>query len=215
MLAVLDSDDMFDPRKLECVAPLAIEYGLASTEILFLLDPTGELLPNHNRRYADPLLTFEQALFAHTHTYSTLAWDRRLDGALLTEITRMEDTVLMASCFARVDRMFHVPVPLHHYYHRQGSLCNEGDAAAKFIRACELILERLDCGQLDVGKSSVNRTLAAFIARQLKLENAFEAGLAAGVYPSYQDFLARSHEARTDFDIPRVRAVGRVGRATP
>jgi glycosyltransferase involved in cell wall biosynthesis len=200
VLAVLDSDDTFDPYKLEWVAPLALKYGLASSEILFLRDPTGEQLPNHNRRYTNVLLTFQQALFAHTHTYSTLVWDRELDVRYATDINRMEDTVLMASCFARVERLFHVPAPLHHYYHRQGSLCNEADAAETFIRACTQILDRLDRGELDVGDDAVNRTLAAFIARQLVMESAFEEGLAAGVYETYQDFLARSPEARTELE---------------
>ena len=198
VLAALDSDDTFDTHKLEWIAPLAVEHGLASSEILFLRDPTGEELPNHNRRYDTPLLDFESALFAHTHTYSCLVWDHKLDVRYSPEIRRMEDTVFMASCFAKVDRLFHVPVPLHHYYHREGSLCNEANAATHFIAACQLILDRIANGRLDLGNARVNYTLAAFIDRQLWLETSFETGLATGLYATYQEFLARSPEAASD-----------------
>ena len=200
VLATLDSDDTFHERKLEWMVPLALEHGLASSEILFLEDPTGALLPNHNRKFAGPLLSFEQALFAHVHTYSCLVWDRRIPARYATDIQRMEDTVFMASLFGSVEHLYHVPARLHHYYHRRGSLCNEADAASHFIRACNQILERLRRGELDFRDRAVSRTLTLFIERQLFLEQAFEAGLAAAVYSDYQDFLARSPEGATDLD---------------
>ncbi len=196
VIALLDADDTFAPEKLALMVPLARKFGLVSSAIHFLEDPTGRPLVNHNRRFDHELLDYEQALFAHLHTYTLLVYDReRIPNRYDPNISRMEDLVFLSGCFDFVDRIYHVPVELHHYYHRRDSLCNEANAASRFISACHEILARLDRGELGVRKLGTRRLLEAFIARQLRLEHRFEAALAAKLCTDFQEFLGRSGEA--------------------
>jgi len=196
IIALLDADDTFVPEKLELMVPLARSEALVSSDILFVDDPSGKVLTNHNRRFGDRRLGLEQALFANLHTYVVLVFDRRAVPARFDpRISLMADLVFLSSCFESVDHVYHMPLALHHYHHRGDSLCNQAGASKRFISECHTILDHLEDGTLGMTKQSVRAILQAFIERQLHLEHRFEAALAARQCQDYQEFLSRSPDA--------------------
>ena len=190
-IATLDADDLFLPRRLEVLAPLAREYGVTTDNPAVVDDETGALL--------------YQAFDSHDHTGNigiTALLDlttplfpvvrRDLAMSQLEGITHGDDVIANLRLIDRAGSMYAVPDSLMEYRIIPGSLCHAPSSAMMFDAAYGEMLARLKRGD-GFGLLSVENRAAAVrgIARKRALNRDFAQAQLTAPELNFQQFAAQ------------------------
>lgn len=193
IIAGLDADDAFLPDHLARLVPLAVEHGVAISQIDLRDHETASKLPNRAQPQAEGLLPLENALQACLHTYAPIVFDRdKIDQRWNESVPPLEDAVFLAECCTRVPVVWYQATPTYCYFRRSDSLCNAAGAAARFLEAGKRITDLVDRGGIAPSNPRVREVLRAYVRRSDALEHAFAQALEQGTVSDYQDFIGRN-----------------------
>jgi glycosyltransferase involved in cell wall biosynthesis len=191
----LDADDAIEPHYLSHMLPLAQEHGAAMCQVVFRNDPDGALLSNCSKHYDAGLIGMEDVVIANAHTYTCLVFDRQKTQLRWNEeVPLLVDVMLVAECCNVLGKIMYTPNPVYHYYHRSDSLCNSPQAPERFRAAGQAIRRLLDEDRLCAGNEPLKRIVRAYIDKNDRIEDAFEAAHARGEVQNYQQFIRNNLE---------------------
>jgi glycosyltransferase involved in cell wall biosynthesis len=147
MVALLDSDDLFHPQKLERCIPVVAEHGLAVTayqEIAFEADGTHRLLRTNKDSGGSRLISDEQgALFFFLCIGNSFSMFRRdkITHQWDLNIPVMEDLLFLLTAYNQLSDFYFVDEVLHYYVRRDGSLTHESNTIHNFLRAKKALID--------------------------------------------------------------------------
>jgi glycosyltransferase involved in cell wall biosynthesis len=188
-LAPLDADDLYHPRRLERLVPLARQAGAAFDNVNVVEDESGRLLQVLFAAERD--FTLDGIAFLDTSVPLLPLWRRELALAWDPAIELCDD---VAFNLRLLDRLGAVPVtaePLHEYRVRQGSVCHSPQSAERAERGYRSMLRRLEIDGYGLNDAALVVAAQAAFERKRELNQAFAAAHAAGRVASFQDFLAQ------------------------
>jgi glycosyltransferase involved in cell wall biosynthesis len=191
IVAMLDADDAFAPNALELLVPRAREHGAAYSRPRFFDHATNEELESLDRPLAGGLVTLEDVLTSHIHTYAGLVIDRtRVTARWPTWMQRWEDVFYYVQCFDDIDRMFHIAQPLYDYYRVPGSICNRPETGQEYLDWAALLERRLERGE-DLGlRNDASRQLFwRFLRSRHVIEAEFIEALQTGRCQDFHGFI--------------------------
>jgi glycosyltransferase involved in cell wall biosynthesis len=193
IIVSLDADDALAPDYLEHMVTLAEQYGAAISQVSFIDHASGQALNNCFKPYPQGALKLEDLYLACVHTYASMVFDRnRIKHTWNEQIPLLEDAVFLAQCCDTLGGVWYSNTPLYQYFHRDGSLCNTADAAARFLEAGKIIRQQLQSGAITIANEHTRKVLSAYIAKNDAIEIAFETAVKAGEATDYQDFLNKN-----------------------
>ncbi len=144
LIAQLDADDLYDPRRLAALAPLAAAHGAAVDRVAVISAATGAMLytaPSCGtlaRLSADALLDLGAPLFpVLRRTFATA----RPPG-----IEYAEDVIANLRLIEQIGPLPLLPCPYYRYRVVEGSLCHSADSGLRFEAAYSAYLARLGGG---------------------------------------------------------------------
>jgi succinoglycan biosynthesis protein ExoO len=189
IIAPLDADDLFDPRRLALLVPRAAAHGAVVDKVAVISGATGRMLytaPPY--RSADPRLSAEALLDIAVPIFPVL---RRAFAALRTPgVEYAEDVIANLQLIERLGPLPMFPRALYRYNVVLGSLSHDENSGAAFEAAYSAYLARLSSGD-GFGLVRTRATALHGIARKRALNRLFidarrqEPGL------TFQDFVAR------------------------
>ena len=190
-LAILDSDDLWQPEKLSALLPLAQSSGLACDNTC-AVEPDGTVIAT-----AYPVAAAPRDIDAVTMMTTGMPHfpllRRDLAGAGYHEDLRFaEDVIFNMELIAWAGAMTLLPQPLTHYIQRPDSATNAADAWQRAEAAYGQILAMLGGGRLTVppGESAV---ITGAFAEKRRLNLAYGDAVEAGRATTFQAFLATWH----------------------
>jgi succinoglycan biosynthesis protein ExoO len=193
IIVSLDADDALAPDYLADMVPLAMQHGAAISQVEFIDHVSGKPLINCFKPYPQGFLKLEDLYLACVHTYASMVFDRtRIKHSWNEQIPLLEDAVFLAQCSDTLGGVWYSDRPLYRYYHRDGSLCNTADAAARFLEAGKVIRQMMESGGIKLNNAHIRKVLTAYIAKNDAMEIAFEKAVKAGEARDYQDFLNKN-----------------------
>ena len=189
---MLDADDEFFPQHLERMLPLAAQHGLAITQVEYVDHGSGQRLPNRAKPSMDGLLALEDILLTCLHTYNPVMFDsHKIRHGWQERVRQLVDAVFLAECFNVLPSVWYAAEPSYRYFRHGDSVCNAPGAAQRFLEAGRIIRALVENGGIPANPH-VARVLRAFIARNDKMEMAFEKACGRGEVSGYQDFIGRT-----------------------
>ena len=215
LCALLDSDDWFEPDKLERMAPLALEYGVAvdNARIDFepahpgaptragtwLVPPVDAAAPDRRKDAPAQLRPLEFFLGIDNPLWPVFRTDVLGDLRFLPQLRFSEDSLFNACLVARAGgRAAWLPRALHHYRVRERSLSRSGDACANAEHAYARIVDYLgDPAELAWLSPSLRAQLLAAYQRKRRTNAAYAhwLGLPGHAGRSFQEFVATPAQA--------------------
>jgi glycosyltransferase involved in cell wall biosynthesis len=142
IIAQLDADDLYDPRRLGALAPFAAAYGAAVDGVVVVSEATGKRLYTASLRglsrrglAAPALLDLAVPLFPVVH--------RAFAAPRLAGVEYADDVVANLQLIERLGPLPVYPRTLYEYRIVPGSLCHADNSGAAFERAYSAYLERL------------------------------------------------------------------------
>ena len=173
ILAILDSDDTFMPRKLEIMVPKALEYGI-TTSALNYIGPDDSLITVFGNSSKKNTLKAEDYPFVNFASSSMIIWDREKIPLKWDENYQvMEDLVFIMGCYDYIDEVFHVTEALHNYYFNPQSISNGDNASNLFIRAKSETIRHIDNNKFPVKNKKALSALKKFLQMSLDSEIKF------------------------------------------
>jgi len=193
VIACLDADDAFMPFHLERMLPPAVRHGMAVVQVEFADHESGRHLENRAKSFPTGLRALDELLLACVHSYAPIVFDRtKIRHRWNERIPLLEDAVFLAQAYNDVPGVWYESRPSYRYFHRMDSVCNSAAAAARFLEAGRLITGLLASGEIVLSDPQVRAVLEAYIARNSRLEVAFEKALANGEVADYQEFIGQN-----------------------
>lgn len=187
-VAVLDSDDTWQPEKLAVLHPLAGQTGLACDNTR-AVDPNGALIATAYPEGGPPRRIGAVTMMATGLPHFPL-FRRELAGmGYRSELRFAEDVVFNMELIARAGAMMLSPQPLTHYFQRPVSLTNAPDAWRRAEAAYGQILTQLDRGRLAV-PAGEEAAIRQAVADKRHLNLAYGEAVMAGTATTFQSFLA-------------------------
>ena len=187
LVAILDADDRFKPQKLEAMAPLALEHGLASCALEITL-PDGTHL-RHVGRGADVALTPARYKFTNLSMDSMLVYDRRrADPRFDPSLPCLTDIDFLLKIFATVPQCMHLGEPLHDYVKMPVSVSNGPGVREKMMATKSLLRGRLAQGFYGLDSQAVEG-VDRFLAISLGAEASFAPRQGLAVPDLFEDHL--------------------------
>ena len=191
----LDADDFIEPEYLSHMLPLAQRHGAAMCQVVFRNDPDGEVLPNCSKHYDAGLIGMEDVVIANAHTYTCVVFDRQQAPVCWNEeVPLLVDAMLVAECCNALGKIMYTPNPVYHYFHRSDSLCNSPQAPDRFRAAGVEIRRLLESDKLCAGNKPLQKIVRAYVDKNDRIEDAFEAAHSRGEVQSYQQFIRKNLE---------------------
>lgn len=190
-IAQLDADDLFLPRQLEVLSPIARRDGAATDNPVVVDDATGASLyractnaPSFQRLDAAALLALSVPLFPIVaRDYA----EPRLPG-----IEFGEDFVANLRLIDRIGGLTMVGDTLSEYRVVTGSLCHNDESAARFEKSYTALIERLGNGDR-LGLSAETAAIAREgLIRKREFNRAFAKARAQDPGLDFQTFAARA-----------------------
>lgn len=224
LCALLDSDDWFEPDKLERMAPLALEYGVAVDNARIEFEPARPGAPTRAGTWLVPpvepaatdgrkddaaqLRPLEFFLGIDNPLWPVFRTDVLGDLRFLPQLRFSEDSLFNACLVARAGgRAAWLPRALHHYRVREQSLSRSGDACANAEHAYARIVDYLgDPAELGWLSPPLRAQLLAAYQRKRRTNAAYAdwLGLPDHAGRSFQEFVASCAQ-------PPSAAAGRAG----
>lgn len=189
LVAPLDADDLYHPRRLETLIPLAERHGAAADNVAVVRDhdgaPLGTLFPP-----SDGVRVLDADGFLATSVPLFLMVDRRLCPPWPEDMRFSDDVVFNLRVLERTGELPVALAPLYEYRQRDGSITAGGDAAERADRDYRHMLERLEGDGLGLGDGALRRRTAAAIQAKRALNAAFDAAYRAGRVTTFQEYLS-------------------------
>jgi glycosyltransferase involved in cell wall biosynthesis len=189
-LAPLDADDLYLPRRLERLVPLAREAGAAFDNVRVVEDESGRLLQVLFAAERD--FALDGAGFLATSVPLLPLWRRDLGLAWDPAIELCDDVAFNLRLIDRVGPVPTAAEPLHDYRVRQGSVCHSPQSAERAERGYRALLARLEADGYGLADAALVAAAAVALGRKRALNRAFAEALAAGRAVSFQQFLAEA-----------------------
>jgi glycosyltransferase involved in cell wall biosynthesis len=195
-LTPLDADDLYHPRRLERLVPLARQAGAAFDNVSVVDDASGRLLQILFEAEQD--FALDGGCLLETSVPLLPLWRRELDLAWDPAIELCDD---VAFNLRLLDRLGPVPTtaePLHEYRVREGSVCHSPQSAERAERGYRALLARLETDRYGLADAALAAAAGVAIGRKRALNQAFAQALAEGRAASFQEFVAERadrHEA--------------------
>lgn len=198
--ALLDADDTMHPEKLAKLAPMAMEYGVACSDIQLIRSDTNEVFSSHHQKYAEGLLGPADLMKASFHSFAHLVWNNRRVALRFDESIKLaEDVIFATQCFNFIEHAYYTPAVLHSYYKDAGSTTNERDIARHFIRVYHALLHDLEKEGLDVKNREAKEALVRFTNVMLDLEHYYLEEQNPDPVMGFYHFLGRHKQALYTF----------------
>ena len=206
IVAHLDADDLYDPRRLAALAPLAAAHGAAVDKIAVVSDANGKRLytapprgPSASRLSAEALLDLGVPLFPVLR--------RRFAVPRLPGVEYAEDVVANLRLIEELGPLPVLPRTLSQYRVASGSLCHSENSGLRFDAAYSDYLARLESGD---GFGLVKTRAAALrgFARKRALNRLFMDAQRRRPSLTFQGFMARYRGSAS-------RAFGTLARSAP
>jgi len=190
IVATLDADDLFDPRALEVLAPLALRHGAAYCRPSFTDQGAGTELESLDRRLPTGPVRLEDILTSQIHTYAGIVFDRGRVTARWPEwMQRWEDVYFYVRCFDDLEWLYHVSEPLYRYHRVSGSICNRPETGAEYLAAANELVRRLDLGDtLGLASAESRRIFRRFLLGRRTIEAAFIQAIQDGSCADFHSF---------------------------
>lgn len=181
IIAALDSDDLFHPRRLEIMAPLARTHGFVTSAFEMAEDAGargGRLLATNAGLIGDRLVSAAEYPFINFSANTVVVFDRRrVSHAWPETLAIFEDLVFSVMAYNTLEFTYHVDQALYYYIRRQGSLCNMPETAELFTRVKGEVrhILKTDPSQLGIMNPEAAAALARFVDLSLRAEIAYGA----------------------------------------
>ncbi|MDP6875378.1 MAG: glycosyltransferase [Alphaproteobacteria bacterium] len=188
-LANLDSDDIWLPKKLSALLPLAMESGLACDNTC-AVRPDGTVVTTAHPVGDTPQVIDALAMMNSGVPHFPLLRRELAGPGYRADLRFAEDVVFNMEAIARAGGMTLLPQCLTHYIQRPDSASNHPDAWRRADAAYGQILELLQLDELTV-PAGQHADIVAAIAAKRALNQAYGAAVAAGGGMSFQDFAAQ------------------------
>ena len=173
LIAVLDSDDTFMPRKLEIMVPKAIAYGVVTCAVNYM-EPEDSLITVFGDNPGKTILNVEEYPFINFATSSMLVIDKKKIPLKWDEsYTVMEDFIFVMSCYDYVNEIAHIPQALHNYYFNPQSISNETKASDLFVNVKGEIIKHIDSNRIPVKNKKAQSSMKKFLQMSLDSEIKF------------------------------------------
>lgn len=189
-VAPLDADDLYLPRRLELMLPLAEAAGAAFDGLQVVDEADGRLY----QRYFDDgrpssldgkaFLQLDVPMMPLVRRDWIEGWDAAIDLC--------DDLALNLKIFAKQPKIPVAPWVLHDYRIREGSICHAPDSADRAENGYRALLDRLYDDGYGLGDEALIGWAIARIEEKRALNAAYQRAYAAGVVESFEEFLKQS-----------------------
>ena len=189
LVAPLDADDLYHPRRLETLVPLALQHGTATDNVAVVRDRDGAALgtlfpPSAGVRVldADGFLATSVPLFLMVARHLCPPWPE--------DMRFSDDVVFNLRVLERTGRLPVALTPLYEYRQRDGSITVGDDAAERADRDYRHMLDRLERDGLGLTDRALRRRTADAIQAKRALNAAFSTAQRAGRVTTFQEYLS-------------------------
>ncbi len=192
-VAPLDSDDLYLPRRLEMMLPLAERAGAAFDGLQVVDEADGRLyrryLADGRQRSLDAgdFLALDVPMMALVRRDWVEGWDPAIDLC--------DDLAFNLKIFARQPLIPVAPAVLHDYRVREGSICHAPDSGARAEKGYRALLERLLDDGYGLGDRGLIDLAIARIEEKRALNSAYQAAYEAGEVGTFEAFIAARADA--------------------
>jgi glycosyltransferase involved in cell wall biosynthesis len=189
-IAPLDADDLFYPRRLERLLPLAIKHGM-SGDNLAIVDATTHspvrlFRPEKYAIYWFGLPTYARTLipliFLFRRDVIARPWD--------VDVELGADTLFNLRAMERVGRVPFVESVLHEYHIMAESVCHASTAHEKAERAYTHCLEQLQSNGMGLETPQGMQITNEMLLRKRAINRRYAQTLEAGLCSNFQQFIA-------------------------
>lgn len=192
-VAPLDADDLYLPRRLELMLPLAEAAGAAFDGLQVIDEADGRLY----KRYFDDgkarsldgkaFLALDVPMMPLVRRDWIEGWDAAIDLC--------DDLALNLKIFAKQPRIPVASRVLHDYRIREGSICHAPDSAQRAENGYRALLDRLYEDGYGLGDPDLIGWAIARIEEKRALNAAFQKAYEAGDVESFEEFLEIDHHS--------------------
>ncbi len=186
-VAPLDADDLYLPRRLELMLPLAETAGAAFDGLQVVDENDGRVY----QRYFDDgqpctlngkaFLDLDVPMMPLVRRDWIEGWDPAIDLC--------DDLALNLKIFARQPQIPVAPWVLHDYRIREGSICHAPDSGQRAENGYRALLERLYADGYGLGDQALIGWAIARIEQKRALNKAYQEAFDAGRVQSFEEFL--------------------------
>lgn len=186
-VAPLDADDLYLPRRLELMLPLAEAAGAAFDGLQVVDENDGRVY----QRYFDDgqpctlngkeFLDLDVPMMPLVRRDWIEGWDPAIDLC--------DDLALNLKIFARQPQIPVAPWVLHDYRIREGSICHAPDSGQRAENGYRALLERLYADGYGLGDQALIGWAIARIEQKRALNQAYQEAFDAGRVQSFEEFL--------------------------
>ncbi|MGH7055355.1 MAG: glycosyltransferase family 2 protein [Stellaceae bacterium] len=195
IIAALDADDFYDPRRLAALVPLAAAHGAVADAVAVVSDEDGRTLYTTPSRAAAPRLSAEALLDLGAPLFPVLR--RSLAVPRLAGVEYAEDVVANLRLIEMLGALPVFPHALYRYRVVPGSLCHDANSGARFEAAYSAYLTRLQSGD-GFGLVATRAAALRGFARKRALNRLFIKAQRREPDLTFQHFLARDHGSPAD-----------------
>lgn len=195
IIAMLDADDAFFPRKLERMAPMALRYGVCVSALDYVHYRRGDrhLIRRVGERMPDGELSASTYLNVQYSGNAMLVFDRhKISSQWREDLPAMEDFVFAMSVFNHVSVIHHLQETLHEYVYTANSMSTGEAAANNFVLAKQRVLALLDRGDLGVSQPDAVQAFRCFLTVSLATEYAYIEALRKGESITFLELLEKN-----------------------
>ncbi len=192
-VAPLDADDLYLPRRLELMLPLAETAGAAFDGLQVVDEADGRLY----QRYFDDgkpctldgkaFLQLDVPMMPLVRRDWIEGWDPAIDLC--------DDLALNLKIFAKQSRIPVAPWVLHDYRIREGSICHAPDSAERAEKGYRALLERLYNDGYGLEDEALIGWAITRIEEKRALNAAYRKAYEAGEVESFEAFLDTLHQS--------------------
>ncbi len=187
-IAPLDADDLYLPRRLERLLPLAERSGAAFDGLRVVDETDGLVLQHYFDSGEDFLLDAEGFLDLPVPMMPLVrrdwveGWDEAIDLC--------DDLAFNLKIFARLAEIPVAAEILHEYRVREGSICHSPDSAERAEAGYTALLDRLDQDGYGLGDPGLIALAKERIGAKRALNQGFRAAFEAGEVATFEAYLA-------------------------
>ena len=189
-IAPLDADDLFYPKRLEVLLPLAEQQGMSGDNLAIVdltdREPVRNLLPEGAGMnwldMANYALTSTPLIFLFRQDLIEMSWDEDIElGA---------DTLFNLRVMERVQQVPFVTQVLHEYHVLPDSICHAPDAPARAEQAYHHCLQQLDATGLGFRTQWGILVVKEMLLRKREINRRYTKALKAGLCRNFQQYIA-------------------------
>ena len=194
IIALLDADDAFYPRKLERMLPLARQHGFCCSAFDYVrYDEGGKtLIRSVGVTTKTGPLTPQQYGEVYYSGNAICVFDRKQFPIRWREdFPLAEDIVFVMDAFTHSNHIYHLNEVLHEYIYTENSLSTAKEASTRFVAAKKRILDLLDRGEMDFSTPDAVSAFRRFITLSMEAEYEYGKAMERGEAITFTEILER------------------------